>query len=315
MKRLFGAMHAPVRSLVAASLLALGSFAASGEECPGRRFSSESIQGGSVCLPDDLQRVVVLDPFYNFVMGLELGLPIVGAATDGLLGSGAGGREDAKGIESIGQFTEPNLETITRLRPDLILGDAHMQKDNLAEFSRIAPTALIAASDWKVYFRTIAALAGKETFAAERLAEYEARARAISARLGDVTLSAVRVFAGGFHVYLDGPAAYAPYRVLAEAGVKRTPYETATDDTVFKRPDWETIDALQGDVLFYIVGSGGGDFEDLEEETISHPLWAMLPAVRNGRAYRVDAETWMGFGGIGSAHKVLDDVERYLVAP
>jgi len=305
-----------MRTLLTAALFALGSFAASGEECPGRLFSGEAVLGGEVCLPEELRRVVVLDPFYNFVMGRELGLPIVGGATDGFLGSAAT-REGAEGIESIGQFTEPNLETITRLRPDLILGDAYLQKDNLALFSQIAPTALIAASDWKVYFRTIAALAGKETAAEERLAAFEARAGGIAARLPAVALSVVRILPGAFQVYVDGPNAYAPYRVLAEAGVKRLAYETATDDTILKRPDWEGLNELQGDVLFYIVGSGGDDgaFADLEAETLAHPLWAILPAVRNGRTYRVDADTWMGFGGIESAHRVLDDIERYLIDP
>jgi iron complex transport system substrate-binding protein len=37
-----------------------------------------------------------------------------------------------------------------------------------------------------------------------------------------------------------------------------------------------------------------------------------FPAVRGGRAYRVNAEHWMSFGGLRSAHAVLDDLERYL---
>ena len=46
-------------------------------------FESDTIVGGSVCVPETPQRVVVLDPFYNLQMGLELGLPIVGSATSG----------------------------------------------------------------------------------------------------------------------------------------------------------------------------------------------------------------------------------------
>ena len=36
-------------------------------------------------------------------------------------------------------------------------------------------------------------------------------------------------------------------------------------------------------------------------------------AVQAGRVHRVDAATWMEFSGAGSAHRVLDDVERYLL--
>ena len=71
----------------------------------------------------------------------------------------------------------------------------------------------------------------------------------------DVKVSVVRIMAGGFQVYVDGPAAYAPFAVLHDAGVKRTAYETATDATILKRPDWEGLAQLDGDVLLYIVGS------------------------------------------------------------
>jgi iron complex transport system substrate-binding protein len=67
-------------------------------------------------------------------------------------------------------------------------------------------------------------------------------------------------------------------------------------------------------VLFYVVG-GADDNEDgsaLEAAVTSHPIWQQLPAVQAGRAYRVNTEHWMNFGGLRSAHAVLDDVERYL---
>ena len=82
-----------------------------------------------------------------------------------------------------------------------------------------------------------------------------------------------------------------------------------------KRPDWEELSALDGDVLLYVVASGldTGPDEDLADATLSNPLWKSLPAVKAGRAYRIDRATWMGFHGTASAHRVLDDVERYIL--
>ena len=103
--------------------------------------------------------------------------------------------------------------------------------------------------------------------------------------------------------------------VLRDAGVKRTPYETSSDETVLKRPDWEGLSALEGDVLLYVVGGGhhSDPKRELETETTSNPLWQMLPAVKTGRAHRVDSVSWMEFSGLGSANRVLDDIERYVV--
>ena len=146
---------------------------------------------------------------------------------------------------------------------------------------------------------------------------YERRAAGIRERMPDVKVSVVRITPGGFQVYLDGPAAYAPFAVLKDAGVKRTAYETTTDGTFMKRPDWEGLAALDGDVLLYIVGSGYDPDKGarLEAETLANPLWQMLSAVKARRAHRVDVVTWMAFAGLASANAVLDDLERYVIAP
>ena len=48
---------------------------------------------------------------------------------------------------------------------------------------------------------------------------------------------------------------------------------------------------------------------------IGNPLWSMLPAVRAGNVHRVDPGTWMEFSGAASAHRVLDDIERFVALP
>lgn len=280
-----------------------------------RLFESDTIAGGSVCVPEDPQRVVVLDPFYNLQMGLELGLPIVGSATSGSEFSAALTDEQIANITDVGQFDTPNLEVVTQLGPDLILADAYFHEENQAQLSAIAPTVLVDTPDWKEYFRTIADATGTEAQAEEALAGYNSRTQALSERVQETTLSFVRMIPGGFQVYVEGPSAYAPFSVLEDAGVERPPFETAEDDTVLKRPDWEGLTNLEGVVLFYVVGGGhdSPEGQDLEAEVTSNPIWQRLPAVQEGDAYRVSAEHWMSFGGLASANAVLDDVERYLI--
>lgn len=295
--------------------LAVFSFSFAQDCSPKHRlFESDTIVGSSVCVPQESERIVVLDPFYNLQMGLELGLPIVGSATSGAEFPAALTDEQIERITDIGQFDAPNLEVVTQLGPDLILADAYFHEESQAQLSAIAPTVLVDTPDWKEYFRTIAGATGTEAQAEKALAVYDSRTQALSERVQETTLSFVRMIPGGFQVYVEGPSAYAPFSVLEDAGVARPPFETAEDDTVLKRPDWEGLTNLEGDVLFYVVGGGhdSPEGQDLEEEVTSNPIWQRLPAVQEGDAHRVSAEHWMSFGGLASANAVLDDVERYL---
>jgi iron complex transport system substrate-binding protein len=282
-------------------------------QCAGREVTA-GVYDAPLCLPDNPRRIVVLDPFYNLGMALELGLPLVGAPLVTVQDRALKGKAEDASLSDIGDARQPSLERIVALKPDLIIGDATLHGQTYGNFARIAPTALIDAKNWKEHFVTLALLSGKEAAAKGMLAGYDTRVAAIRSKAHARTLSVLRVTPSGFHVYLDGPAAYAPYAVLSEAGVKRSAYETTQDNTVFKRPEWEDLTLLNGDILLYVV-AGGYDTsqdDDLAARTLANPFWQMLPAVASGNAHRVTRETWMGFNGIGSAHKVLDDIERYL---
>lgn len=296
-------------------ILLIGLFASGASaQCPGRSTDA-GVYNAPVCLPEAPRRIVALDPFNNLGMALELGLPLVGAPLTIIQDSELKKKAEKASVADIGDARQPNLERIAALKPDLLIGDATLHSQFYENFSKIAPTALIDAKNWKGHFKTLALLTGKSEEAAQMLADYEKRVSSIRSKAGSRSVSVLRVTPSGFHVYLDGPAAYAPYEVLHEAGVKRSAYETTSDNTVFKRPDWEDLSLLDGDVLLYVVAGGYDTAQDdaLAERTVSNPLWKMLPAVASGNAHRVKRETWMAFNGIGSANRVLDDIERYLL--
>ncbi|MEM8949933.1 MAG: iron-siderophore ABC transporter substrate-binding protein [Pseudomonadota bacterium] len=265
------------------------------------------------------KRIVTLDPFFSLQTSLWLGLDVVGSARSGglLPASVAGLPVPVDEITHIGQVEAPDLEMILELSPDLIIGDAYAHGPLRALLSRIAPTALVRATDWQSYLKTVARAVGREEDVSQGLADYENRASSIRSRMPEgLQVSFVRLTAGGFQVYVAGPAAYAPAAVMTDAGVVRPDYEHVTDETVLKRPGWEGLLALSGDVLLYVIGGGHHDVEggrSLEDEVTANPIWQSLPAVKAGRAYRVDAAHWMGFGGLHSAEAVLDDIERLII--
>lgn len=282
--------------------------------CEGRQIDHPSILGGPVCVPADPQRIVVIDPTYSLGMTLELGLPVIGAPLFGMSDEALKAQALERGVEDIGSFAEPSIEKVIALGPDLIIGSAMAGDGVLQLASRIAPTVLIGAENWKDYYRIVADVTGTRQLADEKLAAYEARAAAMRDRTAGKTVSVVRITPWDFQVYPDGPNAYGPFAVLAEAGVKRSAYETVSDPLPVKRPDWEQLSELTGDVLLYIVGGANdSDTSGRHEEVLENPLWRMLPAVKAGNVHRVDAGTWMEFSGIASADRVLDDIETYII--
>jgi iron complex transport system substrate-binding protein len=228
--------------------------------------------------------------------------------------------EETEGREDLGLYPQPNLEVMAALEPDLILGvagdgDYEAQYEG---FSGIAPTVLFGVEDiydWKGYIRKLVAATGYDERSEEGFDEYEARVEGIRGRLRDVTLSHL-VISGpdNMSTYVQGPMAYSPFRVLEEVGVRRPPFEVVEDDTVSKPVTLETLNSLRGTVLFYNLWTD--ELSEGErraaESVLDSPLWRQIPAVRNGEAYQVGVAQWMNFGGLRSAHLVLDDIEEHL---
>lgn len=282
--------------------------------CDGRLIEDRGVLHAPICVPKDPARIVMLDPAFSLGMGLELGLPVAGAPLTMMSDRILHDEAVRHGVADLGSFLEPSIERLVALKPDLIIGSS-MADSAYPLLSQLAPTLLIAAENWKTYLSLMAKATGREQKAAELLAAYDARVAALKSRIPDQRVSVVRITSWDFQVYLDEPDAYGPFSVLRDVGVRRTDYETAQGNATLKRPDWEELANLQGDVLLYIVGgANNSDTSGRHEEVTSNPLWRMLPAVKAGRVYRVDAGTWMEFSGTTSAHRVLDDIERLIIA-
>lgn len=300
------------------AMAVLAAFAGPSLACDGRLLEDAAIHAAPLCVPGAPRRVVVLDASFGLGIGLDVGLPIVGAPMDRMSDMALKQRAEAAGVASLGFVAEPSLETLVALQPDMILGfvgDEALADGLYPQLSQLAPTLLYTSVDWQEFYRLMAGFTGREDAVAGDLAAYRARLDDIRARMPDRTVSVLRITSWDFQVYLDGPVAYAPFEVMRQAGVKRSAYET-TDDPAqsMKRPDWEDLAALDGDVLLYIVGgTNDSDKDGRHEEVLANPLWQMLPAVRSGHVHRIAAATWMEFSGLASAHRVLDDLEHYVI--
>ena len=173
-------------------MLALAAVGAPALACDGHEIADEDVYAAPICVPEDPQRVVVLDPSFGLGISLDVGLPVLAAPLDLMCDEALEARAEEMGVESIGVTAEPSLERIVALRPDLIVGFTGSDSAAAGIYpmpSRLAPTLLYTSLDWQAFYRLLAELTGREAEIVAGLAAYEERLADVRGRMPDTTVS------------------------------------------------------------------------------------------------------------------------------
>lgn len=310
------------RRTIAGSVLAapfIGTLAASAstpEASPetGTRIVTDVY--GDVEVPANPQRVVVLDgPQLDAC--LAVGVKPVGAVT-GFAGepfpSYLG--DATEGIENIGTISEPNLEQIIALEPDLILGSNLRNEEIHGTLTEIAPTVFSEAvsDDWRGNFSMWTDALNKSAEAEEVSAAYDARLEefktATDGDRQDWVISVVRFLADHVRLYNDTSFIGT---ILKDADLTRPESQTGPDPErgIFTVISPELIHLADGTHIF--TCAYGEVTDSTASEYVNSPLWGTLEAVANDQVYWVDDDFWMVAIGYLAANKVVDDLFTYLV--
>lgn len=193
-------------------LVSVASLACSAKEDPGKPSGPTRAVAhamGTTQVPERPQRVVVLDT-PELDAAITLGITPVGTVRDeASAGPSAYLGERAAGIPVVGIIGTPNLEEISRLRPDLILSSKDRDEPRYAQLSQIAPTVFGEApgARWKENFLLYADALGKAAEGRTALGSYETRARQVGTQVGDpaaTTVSVVRFLPDETRLYTPG---------------------------------------------------------------------------------------------------------------
>lgn len=315
-------IHHPFRLLLLATFTAFLIFACSGnssqhssDSANETELSCRTIQHlmGETCVSENPQRVVVLglDLLGN---SLALGIEPIGAArfdTSSDFPSYLFENRDqanAEKISNLGGHSNPNLETILRSNPDLIVGSKeHTQIYD--KLSQIASTVLIdeKPGDWENNFEVLANALNKTKRADQLLQDYKTRiidfkqkmesrqtipeVSVVNTRQDHVRLYLKKIFIG---------------TILQEAGLPRPPAQER--DEYHAVVSLESISEMDGDVIFVMHWGN----EEFKKKLQRHPLWFQLKAVQQGKVYEVNTDYWFG-SNIIAANLVLDDLFTYLL--
>jgi len=270
---------------------------------------------GSTCVPENPQRVVVLG-VATIGNTLALGVKPVGTilyfdknnSPPYLAGK-------LEGVEIVGTGNQPNLETISILKPDLIIM-MYPDQGSYDQLAQIAPTVAddwFGFDDWKDHFNFVANVLGKTEKAEQVWAHYEQRIQelreAMPDNYQDIQVSFVRICCGKLATDVQNSFSG---QILNDVGLSRPPAQAIDVRGGLTDFSKEAIPDMDGDVIFVVVDREDDDAEAMFEQLKQDALWNQLEAVQNGKVYPVDLPTWRG-GNPLAADAVIDDLFKYLV--
>jgi iron complex transport system substrate-binding protein len=289
-----------------------------------RLFEHEILEAGAVCVPENPQRVVALDPFAYELLILN-GTPPVGAIgyLESVYRRNFPYLEDRLiGIENVG--FPPNPEVILALDPDLIIG-SYLDADQIAQLQAIAPTVNYVAfgsGDWKRPMQMTGELLGLTPLVDDLMAGYQARLDTLAALVenpSEIEVSIMRVQPDRLMLNLVNSF---PAVVVTDAGFGRPESQAYPEAAAIERYggavgafiSLEEIALADGDYVFVWSNQANDDENadsDANWETVQDSLlWNALTAAQNGTAYRVTGH-WLGWG-IFAAHGIIDDLFTYI---
>lgn len=251
-------------------------------------------------------RVVVLD---NGALDnlLALGIKPVGAPTVQLEQPYPSYlNNQTEGIANIGTIDEPNLESIAKQKPDLILGSKDTHEKIYEKLKQLAPTVFVETLGytWKENLKLQAQAVGKETEAARLLSDYDNRLKDFRAKMGDqlntTKVSILRPRADHVRIYLKESFSGI---IVSDSGLQRPTAQQGPGLSV--NATEEQVANMAGDVILWF----SRDKEHLlKTKLVNNPLWQKLDAVKSNRVHEVSAETWMSGLGVQAANLVVDDL-------
>lgn len=218
---------------------------------------------------------------------------------------------DMEGVLVVGEETQPNLEEIAKLEPDLIIASQIRHEEIYEQLSQIAPTVVHeTVYDFKGTVEMMGEAMNQQEKADELISAWDDRVAdfqgKIQEKVGDqwpmhVTVANFRE--DHARIYVTGFAG----SILTELGFEGPKNITDESLEIVKLTDKESIPQMNADVIYAFMEDTDAVKKTYGEWT-SHPLWANLDAVKADQVYKVDEIIWNMGGGIRAANLMLDDI-------
>lgn len=275
------------------------------------------------------ERIIALDP-HALDLLLSLGIQPIGYAEDSraMVGAPELGQTVA-GVKYLGErlrqppihvgtWETPSLETMLRLKPDLILS-SYLDQSQYKTFSQIAPTLLpntdwSSPKQWQENLLILGQVLDRSEKAQQVIDAYHQTIKTANAELAPIEQRTVlllsmtgldyigifnhETFAGGILEEL-GFALVVPEHLVATYG-----------EMVISL---ETLPQLKPDLII-VMASGNSRVDQVQQVWESHSVLRSLPSYQNQQVYFVDYQLWSRIQGAIAAELVIDRVREMLLS-
>jgi iron complex transport system substrate-binding protein len=213
------------------------------------------------------------------------------------LGPGPWAASQVADIRSI-RSTELPLEQVVAERPDLLVVNSYLVEKTRSRLEKLMPvlspgTGTLAADGWSTALDQVAQALGAEDAARSHVEAVESRLDDLAKKVAAVAslrVATIYGYSDSIGQEAKGPGTYA---VLSRLGL-RLPDRLNRESGFSVELSLERVDeARDADVLLVADWSSNPN-DPTTSKLLASPLFRRLPAVKEGRAIRLDQETTVG---------------------
>ncbi|KTB93057.1 achromobactin-binding protein [Pseudomonas syringae ICMP 11293] len=222
-------------------------------------------------------------------------------------------------VPHVGLETQPSLEDIVLLKPDLIVA-SRFRHQRIAPLLEQISTVLMLEEVFE-FKRTLAMMGAalqRQQLAIALLGQWQQRVAALRGQLQakftgrwPITVSVLDIREDHIRSYL--PASFAG-SVLSELGFAWTPAARQATGVSLKLSSKESLPVVDADLFFVFQRADSTAAQHTYDKLVQNPFWQQLRAVRDVQVWRVDAVAWSLSGGILGANRMLDEIARVALA-
>jgi iron complex transport system substrate-binding protein len=280
--------------------------------------------GGPVTVTDSRGEEIQLDEPADEVVALEwseaedlvaLGVMPVGVAQVDDFETWVNTVSLDEGVTDVGLRSEPSIDAIAGLQPDLIITEADRSRSQIDDLEEFAPVLVTEGTDqsdnlgqMQTNLEMIATAVGKEDIADQLMADLDAtiaegRQAIEDAGMADASFAAAHGWSEGGSVAIRMFGEGSLFSDLAERLGLSNAWTGNVDEWGLTTTDVEAMTQL-GDTHFMYIAPEDNVFAQALPD---NPIWQGLPFVEDGNVHALDGGTW-AFGGPKSCQQVIDEI-------
>ncbi|WP_082890444.1 ABC transporter substrate-binding protein [Halotalea alkalilenta] len=218
-------------------------------------------------------------------------------------------------VPHVGLETQPSLEDIALLEPDLIVASRFRHERIAVLLEQLCPVLMLdEVFEFEQTLLRMGAALHRRQLAMDIQARWRQRLVQLRERLErrfaddwPLTVSVLDIREDHVRSYLPGSFSGS---VLDQLGFAWSVASRSVGGVSIKLTSRESLPVVDADIFFVFLRADTPSMQRSYQALLGHPLWQRLRAPQRGRVWQVDGVAWSLSGGILGANLMLDDIER-----